>query len=162
MKNDILTDLKQGLHDYEKLRKENPDFLFGESLINLSLIPISQFISLLIYDHFVGHIPPSLPSEEIIIDIISRSKKTREEAIEYYMTHYKPAIVAYGYVACALFSPLIPLTLLAYEKDPGEKILKYSYTLGKTVRNGFGRIKSYLKGMQELKQKRIEVIKNER
>jgi archaellum component FlaD/FlaE len=67
-----------------------------------------------------------------------------------------------GYFAIPICSMLMAYLITIFGINPGEKILKYSYSLGRTLRNDIGRLKSYLKGMQELKQKRIEVNKNER
>jgi len=60
-------------------------------------------------------------------------------------------------IKIALFVLLPSLT-----GNPGKYLLKYPYTITKTLRSGFRGLKSYLKQIQELKQKRKEAKQNER
>jgi hypothetical protein len=180
LKNDILTDLKQISYDYEKLREENPKIRKTETLVNYSLIPISAVFTSLVYNHLNNVFPISQPTGEEIMDVIINGARygwaspggggggsitykveTREEAIRYLIDSQKN-IRAIGYGMCVEFVPIGLILLLLSGVNPGEKVLKCPYTLGKTLRNGMGRLKSYLKGMQELKQKRKEVNYNER
>jgi len=173
-------ELTQASHEYEKLREENPRIGVAEDMINLTIIPTSAIITGLVYHNSIKDIPLRLPTEEEIMDAlingirygwaspsgsglggsITYKPETKEEAIKALIQREKDERLG-GYLIS-----FVPVALITYLSllgiNPGEEILKSSYTLGKTVRDGFGSIKSYLKGMKELKQKRKEVINYER
>jgi hypothetical protein len=136
------------------------------------MIPASAILTGLVYHNSIKDVPLRLLTEEEIMDALINGirygwvsptgasgttiykPETREEAIKYLIQREKDVRLL-GY-----FTSIVPAALITYLRvfgvNPGEKILKSSYTLGKTVRDGFDTIKSYLKGMQELKQKRKE------
>jgi hypothetical protein len=173
-------ELTQASHEYEKLREENSRIGTAEDLINITIIPASAILTGLVYHNSIKDVPLRLLTEEEIMDAlingirygwaspsgngiggsITYKPETREEAIKALIQREKDARLG-GYLIS-----FIPVALITYVHllgvNPGEEILKSSYTLGKTVRDGFGSIKSYLKGMKELKQKRKEVINYER
>jgi hypothetical protein len=164
--------MTQASHVYEKLREENPKIGVAEDLINLTIIPASAILTGLVYHNSIKDVPIHLPTEEEIIDALINGirygwasasgasgttiykPENREEAIKALIQREKDARLG-GYLIS-----FIPVTLITYVHllgiNPGEKILKSSYTLDKTIHDGFGTIKSYLKGIQELKQKRKE------
>jgi hypothetical protein len=174
LKNDLVQELTQSSHEYEKLREENSRIGKVEKCINYSLIPISAVITSLTYKHFTNGAPYCQPTEEVITNILELSGKTigavglggepisisypeiksREEAIEYFMNMQRADRYFLGNFIYPILTNVF-ITPFILSANPGEKILKYPYALGKTLRKGIGKMNFYLKEKQELKQKRI-------
>jgi hypothetical protein len=165
-------ELSQASHEYEKLREEHPRIRVAENLVEIGVISTSAILTGLVYHNSIKDVPLNLPTEEEVMDALINGirygwvspsgasgtriykPETKEEAIKALIQKEKDARLM-GY-----FIPLCSVSLVTYLHlcgiNPGEKILKSSYAVTKTVRDNFSTIKSYLKRMQELKQKRKE------
>jgi hypothetical protein len=178
LKNDLVQELTQASHDYEKLREGHPKIEGAEFLINVGLTFTSGALSMLLYHHLTKDISFRKPTEEEVLELMINGAKygwaspsgsggsityeveTREEAIKHFIQQQEYQRFAESAV-CYSCGNLIGL-LLFYKTNPGEKILKLPYMLSKTLVNSGRELKSYLKRIQELKQKRKEVISYER
>ena len=177
-----MQELKERLQNYEKLREDNPKIRKAEFAIDMSCISVSTYLLTSLYYEHAINIPIPQPTEEAIKYIISMSGKysnffspfapgptlpykypvieSREEAIKY-ITDVERGNREGAKILAPIEAGIMSFGIIGFI-NPGEKMLKYSYVVGKTLLDSGRRLRSYLKRMQELKRKQKEVNRNGR